>query len=79
LRHGVSLIASGEAGADLRAWRERGIVSKIVAFVCFAAALGGCLWMAPWRELATYGHEGWPAAAMAGGLFTIAIAVLIRD
>ena len=50
----------------------------MIAFFCVAAALACCLWIAPWRALAI-GAGGWPAFATAGGLFTIAIAVLIRD
>ena len=52
---------------------------KIVAFACFAVMLGGCLWLSPWSIPAVSGQEGWPTATMAGGLFTIAIAVLVRD
>jgi hypothetical protein len=54
-------------------------VSKIIAFACLASALACCLWIAPWRIASIHGQEGWTAVATAGGLFTIAIAVLIRD
>jgi hypothetical protein len=54
-------------------------VSKIIAFVCIATALLLCLWFAPWRSLAAHPLDLGSAFWMAGGLFTIAIAVLIRD
>jgi len=54
-------------------------VSKIVAFAGACAALAFCLWLAPWRSLAVQAHDAVPAIVVAGGLFTVAIAVLIRD
>jgi hypothetical protein len=54
-------------------------VSKIVAFAAVAAALAFCLWLAPWRSLGVQAHDAAPAIFLAGGLFTVAIAVLIRD
>ncbi|WP_158817646.1 hypothetical protein [Methylocapsa sp. S129] len=54
-------------------------MSKIVAFACFAAGLALYLWFGPWRSLMAQSHEAAPAILMAGGLFTVAIAVLIRD
>jgi hypothetical protein len=54
-------------------------MSKIVAFLCVAAALAVCLWFAPWRTLMAQAQIVGPAVLTAGGLFTIAIAVLIRD
>jgi hypothetical protein len=55
------------------------MLSKVIAFVCVAIALACCVWIAPWRGAAIHGQEGWTAVATAGGLFSIAIAVLIRD
>jgi hypothetical protein len=54
-------------------------VSKIVAFAGAAAAVTCCVWLAPWRTLAAEAHDAGPALVLAGGLFTVAIAVLIRD
>jgi hypothetical protein len=54
-------------------------VSKIIAFACVAAAPLLCLWLAPWRSIMAQSHGAAPAIVVAGGLFTIAIAVLIRD
>ena len=54
-------------------------MSKIVAFAGAAAALGFCLWLAPWRSLAVPAHDAAPVIVLAAGLFTVAIAVLIRD
>jgi hypothetical protein len=63
--------------------RNRGIgdafVSKIIAFAGAGAALGFCLWLAPWRSPAASVHDAAPMLVVAGGLFTVAIAVLIRD
>ena len=54
-------------------------MSKVVAFVvCAALAFGGVMGFAPWRALMLEPQGSW-AVAIAGGLFTIAIAVLIRD
>jgi hypothetical protein len=56
------------------------LVSKIVAFACLVMALTYCVvGFTPWRSLIVYAHEAAPAMLMAGGLFTVAIAVLIRD
>ena len=52
---------------------------KIIAFACIAAAPVVCLWLAPWRSVAAQSHGAAPAIVVAGGLFTVAIAVLIRD
>lgn len=54
-------------------------MSKIVAFAGVAASLAFCLWLAPWRSLAVPAQDAAPAIVLAGGLFTVAIAVLIRD
>ena len=54
-------------------------MSKIVAFACLAMALAFLVWLAPWRPLMAQAHGAAPVILMAGGLFTIAIAVLIRD
>jgi hypothetical protein len=54
-------------------------VSKIVAFAGAAAAVTCCVWLAPWRTLAAGAHDAAPTLVLAGGLFTVAIAVLIRD
>lgn len=54
-------------------------MSKFVAFAGVAAALACCMWLAPWRSLGVQAHDAAPAMVLAGGLFTVAIAVLIRD
>jgi hypothetical protein len=54
-------------------------VSKIIAFAWIAAALIFCYWLEPWRAVAAQPHEARTALFLAGGLFTVAIAVLIRD
>jgi hypothetical protein len=54
-------------------------VSKIIAFAWVAAALAFCYWLTPWRAFAAEPHEAGTALFLAGGLFTVAIAVLIRD
>jgi hypothetical protein len=54
-------------------------VSKVVAFAWVAGALAFCAWVAPWQSLAVPVHGAAPAILVAGGLFTVAIAVLIRD
>jgi hypothetical protein len=54
-------------------------VSKIIAFAWVAAALAFCYWLTPWRAFAAEPHEAGTALLLAGGLFTVAIAVLIRD
>ena len=54
-------------------------MSKIVAFACVAAALAFCLWFAPWGALMARAHGTASGILMVGGLFTVAIAVLIRD
>jgi hypothetical protein len=54
-------------------------VSKIIAFACLALAMGLCLWLAPWRSLIADAQPLGPALLAAGGLFSIAIAVMIRD
>jgi hypothetical protein len=54
-------------------------VSKIVAFAGATALVGSCLWLTPWRTLAVSAHEAAPMFVLAAGLFTVAIAVLIRD
>jgi len=54
-------------------------VSKIVAFACLAVALALCIGFAPWRWMMVEARDAAPAILMAGGLFTVAIAVLIRD
>jgi hypothetical protein len=56
-----------------------GIVSKIVAFVCVVVAVICCAWLASWPALPIHAPGAWATVATAGGLFTIAIAVLIRD
>jgi hypothetical protein len=52
-------------------------VAKIVAFACLAMAFG--VGFAPWRSLMAHTHDSTAAILTAGGLFTVAIAVLIRD
>ena len=52
---------------------------KIVAFAGAAAAVTCCLWLAPWKVLAPEAHDAASTIVLAGGLFTVAIAVLIRD
>ena len=54
-------------------------MSKIIAFACVAAGPALCLWFAPWRSIMAQSHDAAPAIVIAGGLFTVAIAVLIRD
>jgi hypothetical protein len=54
-------------------------VSKFIAFACVAAGPALCLWLAPWRSIVAQPHDAAPAIVVAGGLFTVAIAVLIRD
>jgi hypothetical protein len=54
-------------------------VRKIIAFACIVTAPALCVWLAPWRSLATQSQGTAPAIVAAGGLFTVAIAVLIRD
>jgi hypothetical protein len=54
-------------------------VSKIVAFVCVVVAVICCAWLASWPALPIHAPGAWATVATAGGLFTIAIAVLIRD
>jgi hypothetical protein len=54
-------------------------VSKIVAFACIAIALALCIGFAPWRSVMVEARDAAPAILMVGGLFTVAIAVLIRD
>jgi hypothetical protein len=54
-------------------------LSKIIAFAWVAAGLALCIRLAPWGSLLTRPHETAPAILVAGGLFTVAIAVLIRD
>jgi hypothetical protein len=54
-------------------------VSKIVAFACLAMAGAVGVGFAPWRSLMVQSHDSTAAILTAGGLFTVAIAVLIRD
>ena len=54
-------------------------MSKIVAFAAAAAALTVGLWLTPWPALAAPARDAAPVIVLAGGLFTVAIAVLIRD
>ena len=56
-------------------------MNKIVAFACLAMATAVAVGseFAPWRSLMIQGHEPTAAILTAGGLFTVAIAVLIRD
>jgi len=55
-------------------------VREIVVFFCLTVMLAGCLWLGHWPEVPTiHGQDPWPATTLAGGLFTIAIAVLVRD
>jgi hypothetical protein len=53
-------------------------VIKIVAFAGAALGLGLCFWSGSWGNLAP-AHGATPTLVVAGGLFTAAIAVLIRD
>jgi len=69
--------ASAATGRDLSVGEA--FVSKIVAFAGAAAAATCCLWLAPWKTLAAEAHDAGPTLVLAGGLFTVAIAVLIRD
>ena len=52
-------------------------MGKIVAFACLAMAFG--VGFAPWRSLMAQSHDSTATILTAGGLFTVAIAVLIRD
>jgi hypothetical protein len=52
-------------------------VGKIIAFACLAMSVG--VGFAPWRSLMVQSHDSTAAILTAGGLFTVAIAVLIRD
>jgi hypothetical protein len=55
-------------------------VNNIVVCFCLTVMLAGFLWLGHWPVVPTIdGQDPWPAATMAGGLFTIAIAVLVRD
>jgi hypothetical protein len=54
-------------------------VSKIIAFAWVAAAGAFCYCLEPWRAFAAQPHDAGAALFLAGGLFTVAIAVLIRD
>lgn len=54
-------------------------MSKIFAFAYLAIALALFVEFAPWRSLMSGMQGAAPAILMAGGLFTIAIAVVIRD
>ncbi len=54
-------------------------MSKVVAFAGAAAVVTCCLWLTPWKSLAAEAHDVGATIVLAGGLFTVAIAVLIRD
>ncbi len=54
-------------------------MSKFVALAGAVAAVTCCLWLAPWKSLVAETHDVGSTIVLAGGLFTVAIAVLIRD
>jgi hypothetical protein len=54
-------------------------MSKISALLFVAASSAFCLWFEPLQSFASQAQDAGPAILVAGGLFTVAIAVLIRD
>jgi hypothetical protein len=54
-------------------------MKKIIALAGLAATPALCWCIVPWRSLVAQSPGAAPTIVVAGGLFTVAIAVLIRD